>query len=150
MSQSLTNVLVHLVFSTKKRQPLLDDFIREGLHSYIAGIVASLGGILLKAGSVPDHIHLLLVHPRRYSSSELVGQVKTGSSRWLKARDSRYDKFQWQRGYGIFSISPTHRIAVEKYLANQANHHRLVTFQEEYRRLLDKYGIAFEEKYLWD
>ena len=126
------------------------DEIRDELHAYIGGIVENQKGMLLKAGSVADHIHLLIVLPRTCAPSELVQEIKTGSSKWLKTMGNRYVNFHWQGGYGIFSISPSHRSAVEAYIADQAEHHRKVTFQEEYRRLLKKYGVSFDERYVWD
>lgn len=150
MPQSLAQILVHLVFSTKNREPSLADGIRDELHAYIGGIVENQQGTLLKSGSVADHIHLLIAHPRTCAPSDLVKEIKTGSSKWLKTKSARYAEFHWQGGYGIFSISPTHRPAVEQYIGNQAEHHRQVTFQEEYRQLLNKYGIQFDERYVWD
>lgn len=150
MPQSLAQILVHLVFSTKNREPVLEDDIRDELHAYIGGIVGNQSGTLLKSGSVADHIHLLIAHPRTCSPSDLVKEIKTGSSKWLKTKSQKYAGFHWQGGYGIFSISPAHRAAVEGYIANQAEHHRNVTFQEEYRRMLTKYGIQFDERYVWD
>ncbi len=150
MPQSLAQIFVHVIFSTKNREPVLDDSIHPELHDYVGGIVKNLGGALLAAGSVADHIHLLISHPRTCAPAELVQEIKTGSSKWLKTRGPRYAAFHWQSGYGIFSVSPLHRVDVEKYLANQAEHHRVVSFQEEYRKLLRKYGIEFDERYVWD
>jgi putative transposase len=150
MPQSLASILVHLVFSTKNREPWLADAIRDELHAYIGGAVASTGGVLLRAGSVADHIHLLIAHPRTVSPADLVKEIKIGSSKWLKQRDPGLAGFHWQGGYGIFSISPGHRAAVEQYLAGQAEHHRKVSFQDEYRRMLSKYGVEWDEKYIWD
>lgn len=150
MPQSLSQILVHLVFSTKNREPLLAEEIRDDVHAYIGGIIENKKGTLLKAGSVADHIHMLIAHPRTCAPSELVQEIKTGSSKWLKSKGTRYTNFHWQGGYGLFSISPSHRQAVEDYIGNQAEHHRVVTFQEEYRRLLAKYEIPFDERYVWD
>ncbi len=149
MPQSLAQMLVHLVFSTKNREPLLPDDIRDELHAYIGGIVENQKGTLRKAGSVADHIHLLVAHPRTCTPAELVQEIETGSSKWLKTKGARYADFHWQSGYGIFSISPSHRRTLEAYIANQAEHDRTVTFQDEYRRLLAKYGIALDERYVW-
>lgn len=150
MPQSLAQILVHLVFSTKNRERLLADDIRDELHAYIGGIAENHRGALLKAGSVADHIHLLLAHPRTSSPARLVEEIKTGSSKWLKTQGTRYSNFHWQGGYGMFSVSPSHRAALESYIGNQAEHHRTVTFQEEYRRLLNKYEIQYDERYVWD
>ncbi len=148
MPQSLSQILVHLVFSTKNREGLIADQIRDDLHAYIGGIVANLSGTLLKAGSVEDHIHLLIAHPRTSSPAQLVEVIKTGSSKWMKTKG--VITFHWQNGYGAFSISPSHRPALEKYIEGQREHHRKTTFEEEYRTLLRKYGIAFDERYVWD
>ncbi|MFM8173720.1 MAG: IS200/IS605 family transposase [Pirellulaceae bacterium] len=150
MPQSLAQILVHLVFSTKNRKPTLADDVRDELHAYLGGIVENQKGTLLKVGSVADHIHLLIAHPRTCSPSDLVLEIKTGSSKWLKTKGARYADFHWQKGYGIFSISPSHRAALERYIANQAEHHWKETFEAGYRRLLEKYGIPFDDRYVWD
>ncbi len=150
MPQSLAQILIHYVFSTKHRERWLEDNIRDDLHGYIGGIVANLTGTLLAAGSVEDHIHLLVAHPRTKTVADLVEEVKTGSSKWLKTKGGQYKAFHWQSGYGAFSISPSHQPKLEEYFANQREHHRRVTFQDEYRRLLKKYRIPFDEEYVWD
>jgi putative transposase len=150
MSQTFAQILVHFVFSTKHRQPMLIETIRPELHAYMGGIVANLHGTLLRAGSGDDHSHLLVAHPRTCSPAVLVQEIKTGSTRWLKTKDPQYHAFQWQNGYGAFSVSPSHRTVLENYIDRQTEHHRKITFQDEYRRLLTKYGIAFDERYLWD
>lgn len=150
MAQSLACLLAHVVFSTKHRQRIITDDVRDELHAYIGGILRNLKGTLLHAGSVEDHIHLLVAHPRTSSPAQLVEEVKTGSSAWIKTKGQRFSGFHWQSGYGIFSISPSHRPALERYLVNQREHHRQVTFQDEFRRLLRKYKIEFDERYVWD
>jgi putative transposase len=148
--QSLAQILVHVVFSTKNREPLLEDTVHTDLQTYIGGIIARHNGTLLKAGSVTDHIHLLIAHPRTLSPAELVQEMKTGSSKWIKTRGHRYDRFHWQAGYGMFSVSSSHRRAVEAYLEHQAEHHRKVSFQDEYRNLLRRHGVEYDELYVWD
>lgn len=150
MPQSLSQLLVHVVFSTKNRERILLDEVRDELHAYIGGVINNLRGTLLAAGSVEDHIHLCLAHPRTIAPSELIKEIKASSSKWLKEKDRKFENFYWQSGYGIFSISPSHRNALEEYIKNQREHHRVVTFQEEYRKLLEKYGIPYDEKYVWD
>jgi putative transposase len=150
MPQSLASILLHLVFSTKDREPWLTDLYRDELHAYIGGIVANTGGVLLSAGSVADHIHLLISASRTISSADLVKEIKTGSSKWLKHRDRQFSGFHWQAGYGIFSISPAHRDVLERYIGSQADHHRVTSFQEEYRKLLGRYGLEWDERYVWD
>ena len=150
MPQSLSQMLAHLVFSTKNREARLLDSDRDDLHAYIGGILKNHHGVLLKCGSVADHIHLLLALPRTIAPADLVREIKMASSVWLKNRGESYRDFHWQSGYGIFSISPSHRVAVEQYIGNQAKHHREVSFQEEYRQLLKKYDMPYDEQYVWD
>jgi REP-associated tyrosine transposase len=150
MPQSLAQILVHFVFSTKNRERFLADGFRDDLHAYIGGILRQLSGALLAAGSVEDHIHLLVAHPRTASPAEVIEKVKTGSSIWIKKQAPSCASFHWQNGYGAFSISPSHRPGLEEYFAGQREHHRVVTFQDEYRRLLAKYEVGFDERYVWD
>jgi len=150
MPQSLAQILVHIVFSTKHRERIIADAIRDELHAYTGGIIANLSGTLLKAGSVEDHIHLLVAHPRTCSPADFIQEIKTGTSKWIKTKGTRYRDFHWQLGYGMFSLSPGHRRAAELYLEGQAEHHKTETFQDEYRRLLRKYGIEYDERYVWD
>ena len=112
MPQSLAQILVHAVFSTKNREPVLEDSLRTELHAYIGGIIARHQGTFLKAGSVSDHIHLLIAHPRTSAPAELIQDIKTGSSKWLKNHGPRYAQFHWQAGYGIFSVSASPRSTV--------------------------------------
>lgn len=150
MPQSLSNILIHLVFSTKDRQPWIVDDWRDELHGYIGGIIRRHGSDLIAAGSVEDHIHLLFPLPRTVAVSELVKEIKSGSTRWIHASSVRPAGFYWQAGYGVFSISPSHKEAVLHYIATQREHHIITTFQDEYRKLLNKYGIDYDERYVWD
>jgi len=150
MPQSLANILVHLVFSTKDRVPWIADDWREDLHAYMGGIIRRHGGNLLAAGSVEDHVHLLFPLPRTVAVSELVREIKSGSTRWIHESPSRSTAFGWQSGYGAFSISPSHKAAVFRYIANQREHHAMASFQDEFRTLLEKYGIEYDERYVWD
>jgi REP element-mobilizing transposase RayT len=150
MPQSLANILVHLVFSTKDRSRWIADDWRDELHGYIGGIIRRFETDLLAAGSVEDHIHLLFPLPRTAPLSEMVKEIKSGSTRWIHAAPSRPTHFRWQAGYGAFSISPGHKQALARYIANQREHHRVTTFQEEYRKLLAKYGIPHDERFVWD
>jgi REP element-mobilizing transposase RayT len=150
MSQSLANILVHLVFSTRDRTPWINDEWRDDLHAYIGGVIRRHGSNLLAAGSVEDHIHLLFPMPRTVSVSELVKEIKSGSSRWIHDAPTRPRDFYWQSGYGVFSLSPGHKEAALQYIASQREHHRTTSFQDEYRKLLVKYEIGYDEKYVWD
>ena len=148
--QSLANILVHLVFSTKDRAPWIPDAWRDDLHGYIGGLIRNLRGDLLAANSVADHIHLLFSLPRTCAMSDLVREIKTSTTKWIRAADPNSRQFCWQAGYGAFSVSPGHKAAVTHYIASQQEHHRKVTFQDEYRRLLEKYSIPYDERYVWD
>jgi putative transposase len=150
MSQSLSELYIHLVFSTKGREPMLADAWRADLHAYLGGIMHGQGGLLLGAGSIADHIHLLVTLPRTVTVADLVQHLKTGSAKWIKSQGPAMEVFHWQAGYGAFSISPSHCLPLKRYLDNQADHHRQESFQDEYRRLLRKYGITIDEKHLWD
>jgi len=150
MPQSLARILIHYVFSTKNREPWITDVIREELHGYIGGIIREMKGALLKAGSVEDHIHLLIVHPRTASPAQLMEEIKTSTTKWLKKNRKELSIFRWQNGYGAFSVSSTHRISVERYIARQLEHHKGITFMEEYRELLKNNDIQFDERYAWE
>ena len=149
MPQSLCKVLVHLVFSTKSRHPFLHDNWRHELHRYLFGIVEQHGCYLFIANSVDDHIHMLIGLGRNICIADLVKEIKTGSSKWVHGT-TRCSRFAWQRGYGIFSISPADKPRVEEYIKNQAEHHKTVSFQDEFRRLLRIYEVKNDEAYVWD
>jgi len=151
MSQSLAKILVHAVFSTKERRPLLrDKAIREELHRYLGGILANHDCQPIIVGGVEDHVHLLCALSRTCEAAEMVKEIKRGSSLWLKTHDPGLRDFAWQKGYGIFSIGFSQIGEVKHYIAGQEEHHRKVSFQDEYRQLLKRYEIEFDERYVWD
>ena len=150
MPQSLSRVLVHLVFSTKHREPLLTRSIRDELHAYLAGTLDHTDCPSLRVGGVEDHVHLLFGLSRTRTIAEVVEKVKTSSSKWLKARDPSFSEFHWQAGYGAFSVSQSDAEKVVDYIRNQEVHHRKLTFQDEYRKLLERYHVSFDERYVWD
>jgi REP-associated tyrosine transposase len=150
MSQSLANIVVHLVFSTKGRRQLLRDDERGQLHAYIAGILKTHDSPLIEINSVRDHIHILFAQSKNHAPAKIVEQIKSGSSRWLKTVDSWYQDFAWQGGYGEFSVSPMHIEAVRDYIRNQPEHHLVEDFQTEYRRFCEKNGRTLDERYAWD
>ena len=151
MAQSLAQVYLHIVFSTKNRTPFLQNkVLRNELHAYLAGICKKMDSPSLQVGGIEDHVHILCRLSRRHGIMSITGELKKGSSKWIKERDSALSKFYWQNGYGAFSVSPSHITALRKYIANQEGHHRKETFQEEFLRLLNKYGIQYDERYLWD
>jgi putative transposase len=149
MPQSLSRVLVHLIFSTKNRQPFIESSIRSRLHAYLAGILDNLECPSLQTGGVADHVHILFALGRTITQAGLVEEVKKSSSKWMKAEGGS-TAFSWQAGYGAFSVGESQVTAVVRYIANQQEHHRKLTFQEEYRKFLEKYRVPFDERYVWD
>jgi len=150
MPQSLANVLVHVIFSTKGRQPILAKVLRPELEAYLAGILGNLDCPAVRVGAMPDHVHFLCRLSRNFAVAKVVEEAKKGSSKWVKTKATALRNFHWQNGYGAFSVSPSMAAAVIQYIANQEEHHRHVTFQEEYRALLEKQGLEFDERYVWD
>ncbi|MEX2138603.1 MAG: IS200/IS605 family transposase [Pirellulales bacterium] len=151
MPQSLVQIYVHLVFSTKNRQPFLQDSaFRERLHAYLKGICDNQDSPSLRVGGTEDHVHILCRLSKTLDVSTLIRELKRDSSKWIKEENPRLGDFHWQRGYGAFSVSPSHVEVLKKYIANQIEHHRHESFQDEFRRLCKKYGIEIDERYVWD
>ena len=150
MPQSLTKLYIHLVFSTKNRHPYLDGTVAPLVHAYIATIIRSLGSHYVVVGGMADHVHILFDLGKRHAPVAYVEQTKRESSKFMKSQGPKYRTFYWQRGYGMFSVSPTHLESVESYVRNQATHHRKRTFQEEFREFLERSGVQFDERYVWD
>ena len=150
MPQSLSKVILHIIFSTKNREPWLESNVRPRVHAYLATICRDLGAELVRVGGVVDHVHIVTTLPRTVSQAQLVEQIKKASSKWIKALDPRYRGFFWQRGFAVFSVSPSQLDAVLQYIETQREHHRTRTFQEEYRELLRRHGVDFNERYLWE
>ncbi len=150
MPQSLVRILGHLVFSTKKRLPLIDAEIRPALHAYMAGILEREGCREILIGGTEDHVHVLLVLAKGVAPSKIVEVLKKRSSSWVKQQSPRYRDFYWQVGYALFSVSPSKLPDVARYIAHQEKHHRRASFQEELRALLKKHDVDFDERYLWD
>ena len=150
MPQSHTKLYAHLVFSTKNRQPLLDSSIGARVHAYLATIIRDLDSPWVVVGGVEDHVHILFDMGKMHAPVKFVEKVKRESSKFVKTLGSQYEKFYWQRGYGMFSVSPRDRDEAEAYVRHQEEHHRTKTFQEEYRALLEQYGIEYDEEHVWD
>jgi len=149
--QSLSQIYVHVAFSTKDRRPFLrDKNYREQLHAYLAGGCKNQECPPLIVGGFEDHVHVLCRLSRNLSVADLVRELKRGSSKWAKDLSPQLGGFGWQRGYGAFSVSPSHVAALRKYIGNQEEHHRRESFQEEFRRICGKYGIEIDERYVWD
>ena len=150
MPQSLAKLLVHLIYSTKNREPVLHGNIRDELHRYSAGILKELQSPAILINSVADHVHILYSHSKNYSPSKIVEEVKKGSSKWLKTKGEAYLNFHWQNGYGAFSVSQSGVAEVVNYIENQEHHHQRKTFQDEYREFLRRYEVPYDERYVWD
>lgn len=152
MPQSLANVLVHLVFSTRNREPLLAGVERmQALHAYLGGISARLECPTVAIGGMPDHVHLLARMSRSISLADWVKELKRASTVWIREQPwPDAGAFHWQAGYGAFSVSQSNTDAVVEYIRTQEAHHRQTTFQEEYRALLKKHGVAWDERFVWD
>lgn len=151
MPQSLAQIYLHIVFSTKDRRPFLtDSTIRNDLHSYLGGTCNRLDCPVLRVGGVSDHVHILCRLGRTISVADLIRELKRDSSQWVKQRHADLNDFYWQNGYGAFSISPTHVEQVCHYIANQEQHHQTISFQDEFRRLLTKYRLSWDERFVWD
>ena len=149
MAHTCTSLLIHLVFSTKDRFPMLENAIRDEAEKFICGVARNLRVKVLAINSVADHIHMLVEVPAALSVSEIVGKLKANSSRFIHEKWPERSKFAWQQGYGGFSVSRSGVDEVIRYIANQEEHHRKRTFQEEFLDFLQKYEIEYDERYLW-
>jgi REP element-mobilizing transposase RayT len=150
MPQSLAKILVHLIFSTKNRERILDDTVRPELHKYLAMILKEFDSPAILINSVEDHVHILFSNSKNHALIKIVEELKKNSSKWIKTKSGQCAGFHWQNGYGAFSVSQSNAKTVEEYIANQGEHHRRKTFQEEYREFLNKYEMVFDERYVWD
>ena len=150
MPQSLSYLLTHIVFSTKDRAPVLDVTVRPALHAYLATVARNVDCECFRVGGVSDHVHLAVRLSRTQTTAKLIEELKTSSSKWLKPQSPALATFAWQRGYGVFSVGPSDLNALLHYIDTQEEHHRTRTFQDEYRAFLKKYGIEYDERYLWD
>jgi REP-associated tyrosine transposase len=141
---------VHLVFSTKHREPLLLAPLRGQMHAYLATVLTNSDSPAIKVGGTSDHVHALFRLSKNSSLAGVVEEIKTSSSKWIKTQGSALRSFHWQSGYGGFSVSPADVEELAEYIAQQETHHRTVSFQEEYRKLLESHGIEYDERYVWD
>ncbi len=150
MPQSLSLVIVHVIFSTKDRAPSIIGSVRLDLHAYLATVARNAGCEAYRVGGVNDHVHLAIRLSRTLTMADLVQSLKVSSSIWMKKVAAGRADFSWQRGYGCFSVSPKDLDALVTYIDDQENRHRKQTFQDEFRTLLDRYGVEFHEAYVWD
>ena len=150
MPQSLSNILVHLIWSTKERRPWLEPSIRPKTHAFLSGVVRECGCEAYRVGGVADHVHLAIRLSRTLSVADLVKETKTASSKWIKTQDTARHDFAWQQGYGAFSIGMSQKETLLHYIDTQEEHHRTNSFQDEYRAFLQKYDVKYDERYVWD
>lgn len=150
MPQSLAKVYLHLIFSMKNRERVLADEIRSDLHAYMGGILNQLGCAPIEINSEPDHVHLLFLQSRTETISNVVAQVKKSSNDWLRTRGAEYAQFFWQGGYGVFSVSQSAVEEVREYIRDQREHHKKLSFQDEYRAFLRRYQVECDERYVWE
>ncbi len=152
MPQSLAKVLLHIVYSTKHRRPWLDDpSLRTSLYAYNATILKEqVDSQAVLIGGTEDHIHILCLLSRKFAIMDVVKTSKTETSKWLKKQSPRLAAFQWQAGYGTFSVSQSNGEQVRRYIANQIEHHKKMSFQDEFRAICKRHGVEIDERYVWD
>ncbi len=150
MPQSLSSILVHLVFSTKSRAPFIVGDVEIELHKYMATVFRELKSPSLLIGGTEDHIHALFALSRTITVADLVEEVKTSSSKWIKTKSRAFRQFHWQSGYGAFSIGQSNVAALKRYIATQKEQHRQTSFQDEFRLLSKRYRVDIDERYVWD
>ncbi|HUY90926.1 MAG TPA: IS200/IS605 family transposase [Pirellulales bacterium] len=149
MANTFTNLLYHVVFSTKGREPLIRDNWRDELYAYVGGVVRNERGTLIQAGGTADHVHLLMKLPASAAIADMLRLVKANSSKWANESAFSRGAFAWQTGYAAFSVSESNAPAVGRYIRNQVEHHRGLSFQEEFVALLQRHGVAYDPRYLW-
>lgn len=150
MPQSLTQNYVHLVFSTKHREPLLFSPVKEEVWAYIGGICNKHECSPVSIGGYTDHVHILCLLSKKIALMKLVEVIKSNSSRWIKSRGKDLEHFSWQDGYGAFSVGQVQLELVKAYIQNQEEHHKAKGFQDEFRTMLKKYRVEYNEQWVWD
>jgi putative transposase len=150
MSQSLSVNLIHLIYSTKNRVACLTPDLLPDLFGYQAGIFKDMNSPAIEIGGAVDHVHALFVLSKNHKLCDIIEEVKKGSSRWLKTQGAGFSEFHWQGGYGAFSVSQSHVEKVREYILTQEEHHRTITFQDEFRKFLKRYNVEYDERYVWD
>lgn len=150
MGHSLYKNYLHIVFSTKHRQPFIIAPFDAELFNYVGGICKNLECNPIIVGGHLDHIHILCLLSKKIPFVTFIGELKAHSSKWIKTRDEKLKNFYWQNGYGAFSVNPNKIDIVKSYITNQREHHRRKTFQDEYRAFLKKYQIEYDERFVWD
>ena len=149
MSQTLVKNLLHVIFSTKNREPLIRPEIESDLFAYMTGIINGCDSKLLIVGGTEDHVHLLVSLSKNWALATLLENLKRDSSKWIKTCGEQYRDFYWQEGYGAFSVGESMAPAVKRYIQRQKEHHRRKAFQEEFLSFLRKYDVPYDERYIW-
>jgi putative transposase len=150
MPQSYASLYYHLIFSTRNRLPLLSEDIAQRMYDYIGGIIKQHDGVLIAAGGIEDHIHLLATISRQQAISDVLRIIKASSSTWIHDTFPSMKNFAWQNGYGVFTVSASNVERVTQYIAKQKEHHQQLSFQEEFVRFLKKHQVAYDERFIWD
>ena len=151
MASTLTNLLVHVIFSTKQRQPFIHDALRPELHAYAAAVCAEDGAPVIVVGSATDHIHLVLRFRAEFALSDTVRALKSNTSRWINQRFPPDNaRFAWQSGYAAYTVSESRLPVLRKYLQNQLAHHRRVSFQAEYLLFLERHRVDYDKRHVFD
>jgi REP element-mobilizing transposase RayT len=149
MPQSLSRVLIHIIFSTKDRQRFIKPQIEQELFAYVAVVLNEHGAQPIKIDGTEDHLHILCGLPRTMAVCDLLEKVKKRSSKGIKTKGPQYRAFSWQGGYGVFSVGESGIERVKRYIANQKKHHRMVSFKDEFREFMDRYRVDYDERYAW-
>lgn len=150
MGQSIAKNYLHIIFSTKHRQSFIQSPYEAELHQYLGGICSEMDCTPIQVGGYTDHIHILCLLSKKVTLIKLIEEIKSHSSKWMKTKDESLSNFYWQDGYGAFSVNPSETDKVIAYILHQHEHHRKITFQDEYRAFLKKYKIEYDERYVWD
>lgn len=150
MPQSLSYVLVHVVFSTGERRPWLSEAIRPGMHVHLASGINRSDNICVRVGGVADHVHVALFLSRVESLARVVERMKVSFSKWIKTQGEEFGGFAWQRGYAVFSVGLSDRAALTRYIDGQVAHHQRRDFRAEMRAMFAKYEVGYDERYVWD
>ena len=149
MAQSLSHILLHLIFSTKNRSPMIASELEDELYRYLAAACDAHGSHAYRIGGMPDHVHIVCTLPRTVTVSKLTEEIKKSSSKWIKEKGRHCAGFAWQGGYGAFSLGQSQLDAVVQYIERQKEHHAKKTFKEEFVEFLRKYKVDYDERYVW-
>jgi len=149
MGSTLTNLIFHVVFSTKNRKPIINNEIKDELYNYLGGIIKGEGAVLIQTGGMPDHIHIILKLKPVHSLSDIIQKIKGNSSKWINQQNKLTGQFAWQDGYGAFTVSESQVPVAVRYVKEQEKHHKKFSFKDEFIQILKLHQIEYNEQYLW-